>query len=1223
MPRRPRALSIFGMGSTISESVYLTYADSLQQQNITGDTVRVAVVDLGFYGLGKAINTVHELPSNTVIIDLPGSNDNPIDSITLTPHGVAVAEEVMDMAPGATLYCIMVSDEVDMQNAVDTIRARKIQIVNHSVGWPSFGYYDDTGPIDSLVNVSHDQDGVFWTVAGGNEAQRHWRGKWSASGDGLLQFKNGVESMPITGIPESNVIEVDLTWNEFNNPQTDLDLYIYDKSNNLIDSSTYRQPPYVSAESVQFPYSSSQAPYQIKVKKHSAAVPSDTLDITLFSPDADLQYPTSGSSMMDPADAHGACAVASVSINNWTLPTPAVEPFSSRGPTNDGRMKPDIAAPDSTHTWTYGSQGIRGTSYSSPVVAGAAALLKQKYHTITATALADSLRAMAKDVGAAGTDTVFGAGLLYVYLPPPVLVSPSNNAGGLATSQTLTWSTVGNASNYHVQVSTNTSFTAIVNQDSTLTAGSKSISGLTNGTTYYWRVRSKNAHGVSSWSGYWSFTIIKQFALSITATNGTVTKSPSTSPYDSGTVVTLTPVPSAGYVFSSWSGDLTGSSNPGSITMNAAKNITANFTIKQFALSITATNGTVTKSPSTSPYDSGTVVMLTPVPSAGYVFSSWSGDLTGSGNPGSITMNAAKNITANFTIKQFALSITATNGTVTKSPSAGSYDSGTVVTLTPVPSAGYVFSSWSGDLTGSGNPGSITMNAAKNITANFSNKQYTLSVNAINGSVAKSPDQAAYDSGTEVTLTPVPSTGYHFTAWSGDLTGSSNPVTITMTGAKNITAGFAINSYSVTVSSGSGGTVKPAGAQSVNYGDTLKDTATANPGYSFVNWTVTGGVTMAVGGAVGKFGVTGTGTVQANFAIKQYTLTITASNGGVTKAPDQTAYDSGTVVTLTPVPSTGFHFTSWSGDLTGTSNPASLTMNGVKNVAAGFVTNVPDSPVLVSPPNNSVNVDASPVLAWNAVSRASTYQAQVSTTALFADTVINDTGLTVLTKTEGPLLNNTTYYWRVNAKNAGGVGAWSVVWRFVTLPPVPSQVRLVSPKDTAKIPFDSTVFVWGKSSPAVDRYMLEIARDSLLTNKIYSDTAIVDTEKTYKGLTDKTTYWWHARAHNSAGWGSFSALNRLTVAIPSTAVIPKSFSFAMNGMWNSRSSISYALPAETRVSIRLYDIQGRLIATLCDSYEPAGYYHVPVSRVTLSNGYYLLDFRAGEHVIKKKLPLFR
>ena len=100
--------------------------------------------------------------------------------------------------------------------------------------------------------------------------------------------------------------------------------------------------------------------------------------------------------------------------------------------------------------------------------------------------------------------------------------------------------------------------------------------------------------------------------------------------------------------------------------------------------------------------------------------------------------------------------------------------------MTAIPATGYHFTGWSGDLTGSTNPATVTMDANKNITANFAINTYTLTVNATNGTVTKNPNQATYDSNQRVQLTATPATGYHFTGWSGDLTGSTNPATVTM-----------------------------------------------------------------------------------------------------------------------------------------------------------------------------------------------------------------------------------------------------------------------------------------------------------------------------------------------------------------------------------------------------------------------------------------------------------
>jgi len=144
------------------------------------------------------------------------------------------------------------------------------------------------------------------------------------------------------------------------------------------------------------------------------------------------------------------------------------------------------------------------------------------------------------------------------------------------------------------------------------------------------------------------------------------------------------------------------------------------------------------------------------------------------------------------TLRNFTLTISLDgSGSVSKSPNKSSYAYGTVVQLTATADPGWAFSSWSGNLSGSSNPASITMNGNKSVTAHFTQNQYTLTV-TINGSgsVTKSPDQTSYTYGQVVTLTAVPNTGWSFNSWSGDLSGNQNPKTITMNGNKAVTANF-------------------------------------------------------------------------------------------------------------------------------------------------------------------------------------------------------------------------------------------------------------------------------------------------------------------------------------------------------------------------------------------------------------------------------------------------
>jgi uncharacterized repeat protein (TIGR02543 family) len=164
---------------------------------------------------------------------------------------------------------------------------------------------------------------------------------------------------------------------------------------------------------------------------------------------------------------------------------------------------------------------------------------------------------------------------------------------------------------------------------------------------------------------------------------------------------------------------------------------------------------------------------------------------------GTFTYGEVEDYTVNISAQGAAYTLsanTAGNGSITLNPPGGTYSEGTVVTCTAVPDAGWQFDGWSGDLTGSTNPQQITMNADKSITATFSQitvPTYTLTVNTVGqGSVDLNPPGGTYDEGTVVQLTATPDTGWQFSGWSGDLTGSTNPDTITMDADKTVTATF-------------------------------------------------------------------------------------------------------------------------------------------------------------------------------------------------------------------------------------------------------------------------------------------------------------------------------------------------------------------------------------------------------------------------------------------------
>src|SRR5436309_2238775 len=129
------------------------------------------------------------------------------------------------------------------------------------------------------------------------------------------------------------------------------------------------------------------------------------------------------------------------------------------------------------------------------------------------------------------------------------------------------------------------------------------------------------------------------------------------------------------------------------------------------------------------------------------------------------------------------LTVTVTGcGTIVKSPDPP--PCGTVEVYV-FPCDGSQFIGWSGDVSGSANPLTFTLDGNKSITANFAPNTCTLDLTVVgNGTVTRNPDPPACG---PVELTAVPDDGSHFVGWSGDVSGSANPLTFTLGGNRSIT----------------------------------------------------------------------------------------------------------------------------------------------------------------------------------------------------------------------------------------------------------------------------------------------------------------------------------------------------------------------------------------------------------------------------------------------------
>ncbi|MEX0980998.1 MAG: malectin domain-containing carbohydrate-binding protein [Bacteroidales bacterium] len=288
-------------------------------------------------------------------------------------------------------------------------------------------------------------------------------------------------------------------------------------------------------------------------------------------------------------------------------------------------------------------------------------------------------------------------------------------------------------------------------------------------------------------------------------------------------------------------------------------------------------------------------------------------------------------------ITTYALITTAEHGSISRDPDKEVYEEGTEVTVSVTPDYGYAFTGWEGDATGTETSITVTMDSIIDVTALFEAlPTYTLTTSVENGSVFQTPQRDKYAEGEEVVLKVQPFVGYEFIEWTGDLTGSENPVNITMDGNKTITAVITkIPAFTLSVSATNGSVQALPDQETYEPGSAVIIGATADDGYRFKEWTGDHTGTQNPTSVI----MNADKSITAVFELipASYTLTVGAStNGSVTLSPAGGTYEDGTEVTVTAVPDDGYEFIAWSGDMTGSDNPATITIDGDKSITAQF-----------------------------------------------------------------------------------------------------------------------------------------------------------------------------------------------------------------------------------------------------------------------------------------------
>ena len=214
----------------------------------------------------------------------------------------------------------------------------------------------------------------------------------------------------------------------------------------------------------------------------------------------------------------------------------------------------------------------------------------------------------------------------------------------------------------------------------------------------------------------------------------------------------------------------------------------------------------------TGTYVHGTAVTLTATPATGSTFAGWSGDCTGTGTC-TVTMNAAKSVTATFTLGARSLAVTRPGnggGTVTSSDGkidcgstcSATYDFGSSATLTATAAPGSSFAGWSGGgCSGTASSCTVTLATDTTVAATFALNTYALNVTKAgtgSGTVASGDGKIdcgsncsdPYTHGSSATLTARAAAGSAFAGWGGACSGTQSTCTVEMTGARDVTATF-------------------------------------------------------------------------------------------------------------------------------------------------------------------------------------------------------------------------------------------------------------------------------------------------------------------------------------------------------------------------------------------------------------------------------------------------
>jgi hypothetical protein len=289
-----------------------------------------------------------------------------------------------------------------------------------------------------------------------------------------------------------------------------------------------------------------------------------------------------------------------------------------------------------------------------------------------------------------------------------------------------------------------------------------------------------------------------------------------------------------------------------------------------------------------------------------------------------------------------------------------------------------------------------------------------------------------------------------------------------------------------------------------------------------------------------------------------------------------------------------------------------------------------DSPIkwtsLSYPTNLQTNLDTAITFRWNKAQGADKYIIQVSTGAGFTSLAKTDSTTSDTTKTFSGLAKGKTYYWRVKVISAGNIGLWSNVSSFITITPFPTAPKIVSTKLTYDTRADAFTFTWNAAQYA-DSYVIQITFDPTFAT-VSKTLTTTDTTKSTTGLLEGYLYYWRVQAKNMTGVGPWSAaqsFNTVLTGVKEAGVQPTEYSLSQNypNPFNPSTTFTFSLAARSFVSLKVFDVMGRDVATIVSENLDAGNYSRQWNAAAMTGGVYFYRLQAGTFTETKSLILLK